>query len=153
MATLPAWSKAWFRPCASPIGCAQTQTHRRDRRTEDVADNCHQAVGDQDRPEGRPHEDDDGSDMVLRVPHLTLNESGAIEDGMYNFGHSPPSIRDMLSVVVLPAPALRAAAVDIRERTLSFGGCRSDGGNANASGACERATWATLYATKPRDVE
>ncbi len=44
------------------IARVQAQGQRRDRRTEDVADNCHQAVGDQDRPEARPREDDDGSD-------------------------------------------------------------------------------------------
>jgi hypothetical protein len=40
----------------------QAQGQRRDRRTEDVADNCHQAVGDCDRPEARPSVNDGSSD-------------------------------------------------------------------------------------------
>jgi hypothetical protein len=40
----------------------KAQGQGRDRRTEDVSDNCHQAVGDRDRPEGRPREDDGSSD-------------------------------------------------------------------------------------------
>jgi len=39
----------------------QAQGQGRDRRTEDVADNCHQAVGDHHRPEPRPREDDGSS--------------------------------------------------------------------------------------------
>jgi hypothetical protein len=40
----------------------QAQGQGRDRRTEDVADNGHQAIGDRDRPEARPREDDSSSD-------------------------------------------------------------------------------------------
>jgi hypothetical protein len=40
----------------------QAQGQGRDRRTEDVADNCHQAVGDHDRPEAGPREDDGSPD-------------------------------------------------------------------------------------------
>jgi len=39
----------------------QAQGQGRDRRTEDVAHNCHQAIGEQDQPKARPREDDDGS--------------------------------------------------------------------------------------------
>ena len=47
---------------ASCLPRVEAQGQGRDRRTEDVADNCHQAVGDHDRPEARPREDDDGAD-------------------------------------------------------------------------------------------
>jgi hypothetical protein len=40
----------------------QAQGQGRDRRTEDVADNRYQAVGDCDRPEARPRENDASSD-------------------------------------------------------------------------------------------
>jgi hypothetical protein len=44
----------------------KTQGQRGDRRTEDIADDRHQAVGEHHRPETRPHEDDNGADAQKR---------------------------------------------------------------------------------------
>ena len=60
-------------PPGQLLACVKPQGQGCDRGTEDVAHNGHQAVGEQDRPEHRPRENDDGT----QAQHCKCQHDGA----------------------------------------------------------------------------
>jgi hypothetical protein len=128
----------------------QAQGQARDRRTEDVADNCHQAVGDRHRPEARPREDDGSADaqhgkrqadrsalgarLVDRGADRRLDgkpEQTTDRGDQSDFGLAPMLLGDQEHVEIRPQRAADIGEQEVagvkRERveTLTNGRCHS----------------------------